>query len=170
MQIYIRSKSAQSHLKKSAFKDADKIRSDSTNKNQHDLGKLMFFSLTILPLPPPPKWGKRKKPISKSTQTSFLFPGQYRIVCIKRAGKRCTLYTARVSEHVRDKPERGQSPRNTRYWVSKAAAAFKPGFCFGAEKWCPEAATFASASLLPPPTQPLFPSPTGGAATASPLP
>lgn len=71
MQIYIRSKSAQSHLKKSAFKDADKIRSDSTNKNQHDLGKLMFFSLTILPLPPPQSGGRGRNPFPKALKHLF---------------------------------------------------------------------------------------------------
>ncbi|XP_038300463.1 putative uncharacterized protein ENSP00000383309 isoform X1 [Canis lupus familiaris] len=71
--------------------------------------------------------------------------------------------------NLRKQEARRGCPRtwNTRYRVSEAAAAFKPGFRFGAQKWCPEAATFASASLLPPPTEPLFPSPTGGAAAAS---
>lgn len=63
-----------------------------------------------------------------------------------------------VSEHGY-KPEEGQRPLNRRYWASEAAAAFKSQFCFGTQKWCPEASTFASASLLSPPTQPLFPPP-----------
>lgn len=87
MQIYIRSKSAQSHLKKSAFKDADKIRSDSTNKNQHDLGKLMFFSLTILPLPPP-KVGEEEETHFQKHSNIFSIPGSIQDCLHKKSRKK----------------------------------------------------------------------------------
>lgn len=76
-----------------------------------------------------------------------------------------SLVTALVSEHVRDNGGRGGASEHP---ASGAAATFNPGFSFRAQKWCPEAATFASASLLPPPpTRPPFPSPTGGATTGN---
>ncbi|XP_031246962.1 uncharacterized protein LOC116104589 [Mastomys coucha] len=46
--------------------------------------------------------------------------------------------------------------------ASGAAATFNPGFSFRAQKWCPEAATFASALLLPPPARPPSPPPRAG--------
>lgn len=69
----------------------------------------MFLSLTILPTLPKKTWGKRKKPIPQSTQTSLLFLGQQEIAYIKRARRRRTLYTARVSQLLRDKPAGGGS-------------------------------------------------------------
>lgn len=48
MEIYMRPKAAQGHLNKSAFGDAGKIRSDSTDKI-NTLGKLMFLPLTHPP-------------------------------------------------------------------------------------------------------------------------
>lgn len=69
----------------------------------------IFLPLTILPTLPKKTWGKRKKPIPQSTQTSLLFLGQQEIAYIKRARRRRTLYTARVSQLLRDKPAGGGS-------------------------------------------------------------
>lgn len=69
----------------------------------------MFLPLTILPTLPKKTWGKRKKAIPQSTQTSLLFLGQQEIAYIKRARRRRTLYTARVSQLLRDKPAGGGS-------------------------------------------------------------
>ncbi|XP_017176745.1 ESX-1 secretion-associated protein EspI [Mus musculus] len=71
-----------------------------------------------------------------------------------------THVTVPVSEHVRDNP--GRAGGNAEHPASGAAATFNPGFSFRAQKWCPEAATFASALLLPPPTRPPSPPPRAG--------
>lgn len=70
MEIYMRPKVAQGHLKKPAFKDAGKIRSNSTHKF-NTLGTLMFLALTILPSPSP-----QKNLFPKALKHFVLFLGQ----------------------------------------------------------------------------------------------
>lgn len=74
MQIYILPKAAQGHLKKSAFRDAGKIRSDSTNKF-NTLGKVTFLPLIIFPAtryPQPTPCGVRgRNPLPKALKYLF---------------------------------------------------------------------------------------------------